>query len=86
MAAESMGQLGRFDEAASILLALARDKSAEVKVRLEAVEALGALGPAAATPEVLAGLQALAEDASMPQQVRKAARQALRKLESLERP
>jgi len=80
MAASALGQLGRADD----LLALARDEGVNQWVRREAAFALGALGQAAATPEVLAGLRALAEDvAATPEMVRWAAQWALLRLETL---
>jgi len=69
------------EEAAEILLALARDGKVEARVRVEAAEALDVLGRA--TPEVLAGLQALAEEPDTPEKVRRAARRALERLERM---
>ena len=81
-AAGVLGKLGRTKEAAEAWLGLARDKKADVQVRWRAVMALWRLGRAAITSEVLKGLRALAEDPSTPEEVRRAARKALRQLES----
>jgi hypothetical protein len=48
-------------------------------VRERAVEVLGKLGHA--TPEILAELQVLAEEPGTPESVRRAAREALKRLE-----
>jgi len=74
-AAEALGRLGRAEE----LFGLARDEAVEVWVRRWAAKALGGLGQA--TPEVLAGLRALAEEPDTPESVRRAARWALERLE-----
>jgi len=73
-AAEALGELGRADD----LLALARDEEVVVWMRLRAAEALGRLGQA--TPEVLVGLRALAEEPGTPERVRWAATEALERL------
>ncbi|MFX1555345.1 MAG: DUF4062 domain-containing protein [Promethearchaeota archaeon] len=78
-AAEVLGRLGWVGEAAELLLALARDEAVEATVRVWAAEALGDLRRA--TPEVLAGLQALAEKPGTPESLRQAAREALERLE-----
>lgn len=57
---------------------MAQDRAVEVGVRAEAAEALGRLERV--TPEVLAGLQALAEEPGTPERVRRAAREALERL------
>ena len=43
-AAQALGQLGRADEAAELLLALAVDEKVDAYVRSNAVEGLGQLG------------------------------------------
>ncbi len=52
-AAEALGRLGRAEEAAEILLALARDERVEAGVRRDAAEALGRLGRAEEAAEIL---------------------------------
>ena len=80
-AAEALGRLGRVEEAAELLLTLARDGAVEAEVRERAAEALGWLGRA--TPQLLAGLRALAEEPGMPERARQAAREALERLEGM---
>ncbi len=62
-AAAALGELGQAEEAAELLLAL--DGAVAARVRYgAAAAALGRLGQA--TPEVLAGLRALAEEPATP--------------------
>ena len=75
-AAEVLRWLGRADD----LLVLAQDQAVEARVRKWATEALGGL--AQATPEVLVGLQALAEGPGTPRIVRRAALEATERLKS----
>ena len=75
----ALGKLGRVDEAAEIWLALARDQTVEAGVLVQAVATLRKRGRA--TPEALAGLRALAEEPGTPKRVRRAAREALERLE-----
>jgi hypothetical protein len=72
-------KLKRADESAEAWLALAQDQAVEAGVRERAVEVLGKLGHA--TPEILAELQVLAEEPGTPESVRRAAREALKRLE-----
>ena len=76
-AAVALGVLGQA-EAAGLLLALARDEAVEAGVRVNAAVNLNMLGWA--TPEVLAGLRALAEEPGTPDDVRLAAERALGQL------
>jgi len=78
-AAAALWKLGRDNEAAEAWLTLAQDEAVEDQMRERAAEVLGKLGHA--TPEVLAGLQALAEEPETPDSVRRAAREALERLE-----
>jgi hypothetical protein len=70
-AVEVLGRLERVDD----LLALARDEAMEAQVREQAAKVLSWLGQA--SPEVLAGLRALAEEPGTPESVRQAAKRAL---------
>jgi len=81
IAVSTLGELGRADD----LLALARDEGVDAGVRWIAGSALGKLGRAAATPEAMEGLCALTEDMVTPEEVRRAARRALQRLEGQER-
>jgi hypothetical protein len=74
-AAEALEKLGRGDD----LLALAKDQTVDDWVREWAAEALGKLGRT--KPEVLAELRALAAEPGTPERVRRAAREALARLE-----
>jgi hypothetical protein len=74
-ATKALGEI----ECADDLLALAQDRAVGAWVRMEAAEALGKLWWA--TPEVLAGLRTLAEEPGTPESVRRAAREALKRLE-----
>ncbi len=74
---ESLAKLGDISKAKEVYLNLGQDKGVSSWVRHRAIEALGRLGRAAATPKVLAGLQALESDPKVPGKVRKAAQKAL---------
>jgi hypothetical protein len=78
-AATALSEMGRDDEAAEAWLALAQDRAEVDSVRVEAAEALVELGRV--SPEVLAGLRALAKASGTPERVRRAAREALKRLE-----
>ncbi|TEU11703.1 MAG: DUF4062 domain-containing protein [Anaerolineales bacterium] len=73
-AAEALEKLERAED----LLALARDSTVAARVRARAATALGEL--LQATPEMLTGLWALAEEPGTPEKVRRAAREALKRL------
>ena len=79
LAATSLGRLGQVDEAVPTLLTLANDMEVNDDLRVRAAGALGRLGQA--TPGVLAGLRALAEEPETSESVRRAAREALKRLE-----
>jgi len=74
-ATKALGEM----ECADDLLALAQDRAAGAWVQMEAAEALGRLWWA--TSEVLAGLRALVEESGTRESVRRAAREALKRLE-----
>jgi len=79
LAAVSLGEMGREEEAAEAWLALAWGEAVDDEVGEQAAANLGWMGRA--TPEVLAGLRALAEEPGTPESVRRAARGSLRRLE-----
>jgi HEAT repeat protein len=68
-----------WERAAEAWLDFARDPAVGNWGRVRAAKALGKLGRA--TPEVLAGLRALAEELGTPKRVRRVAKEALGRLE-----
>ncbi|HEC36112.1 MAG TPA: hypothetical protein ENI39_06210 [Anaerolineae bacterium] len=77
-AAVTAGKLGQAEAVVPFLLELLRNVEAHIEVRFRAIEAIGELGPAAATPGVLESLQTISEDSLSPDFIRQAARRVLR--------